>query len=58
MLHRVSKLVPQNQLLYYLKTYVDVTNEIHINSPNPENWETWCAERYSCNSDYETNDSI
>jgi len=49
-LHRVSKPVPNDQLLYYLKAYDDVTNEIRIKPPDPDSWETWCSERYDCNN--------
>lgn len=48
-LHRVSKPIPHDKLLNYLKAYDDVINEIHMKSPNPDNWETWCYERYDCN---------
>lgn len=49
-LHRVSNPVPNDKLLYYIKAYDDVINEIHMKSPNPDNWETWCFERYDCNN--------
>lgn len=46
----MSKPVPNDKLLYYLKAYDDVTNEIRMKSPNPDSWETWCFERYDCNN--------
>lgn len=46
----MSKPIPNDKLLYYLKVYDDVTNEIHMKSPDPSNWETWCFERYDCNN--------
>jgi len=46
----MSKSIPNDKLLYYVKAYDDVINEIHMKSPNPDNWETWCFERYDCDN--------
>lgn len=55
MLHRVSKIIPNDKLETYLKTYKDVNNEIYTQSSTPDNWSTWCLERYSCNNDNVSN---
>lgn len=53
--HRVSKLIPNVKLETYLKTYKDVNNEIYSKSSTPDNWSTWCFERYNCNDDNVSN---
>lgn len=50
MLFRISKFIPNDKLESYLKTYKDVNNEIRIKSSTPDNWATWCSERYECNN--------
>lgn len=50
MLHRVSKLIHNEKLELYLKTYDEVNNDIFMKSDAPDNWATWCLERYDCNS--------
>jgi len=49
MLYRVSKVIPNEKLESYLKAYSDVNNVIYNKSNNPENWVTWCSDRYECN---------
>jgi len=49
-LHRVHKFIPSDKLESYLKAYKDVNDEIHAKSLVPDNWVTWCLERYNCNS--------
>lgn len=49
MLYRVSKVIPNEKLESYLKAYSDVNNVIYNKSDNPENWVTWCSDRYDCN---------
>jgi len=49
-LHRVPELIADHQLALYLKTYDNVNSVIHNMSPIPNNWNTWCEERYGYNS--------
>lgn len=49
MLQGVSKFIPNRKLELYLKTYDDVNNVIYSKSNSPENWASWCLERYTCN---------
>ncbi|CAI6363921.1 unnamed protein product [Macrosiphum euphorbiae] len=55
MLYRVSKVIPNDKLQSYLKAYSDVNNVIYNKSDNPENWSTWCSDRYDCNITNTTN---
>ncbi|VVC34766.1 Hypothetical protein CINCED_3A025774 [Cinara cedri] len=49
-LHRVSKLIPNEKLESYIRTYDNVSDEIYRKSEAPDNWETWCFERYDCDT--------
>lgn len=57
MLHGMTKSIPNDKFVYYLKAYDDVTNEIHTESPNPDNWEKWCFERYDCDNETDETDA-
>jgi len=47
---QASKFISKENLVKYLNLYKNVEKEIHSTTPIPVNWETWCLERYDCNS--------
>lgn len=50
----MSNIISNDKLESYLKTYEAVNNEIYTKLPTPDNWTTWCQERYNCNNTFVT----
>lgn len=55
MLRRVSNYIPDDKIDFYLQTYKDVNNEIYTMTLKPNNWTTWCSERYKCDDNKVSN---
>lgn len=53
----MSKFIPNDKLKSYVTIYDNVTDEMHRKSEAPDNWESWCVERYDCDTSNITNKS-
>lgn len=47
-LNGVSNIIPTDKLELYHKTYKAVNSEMYTKLPAPDNWATWCIDRYAC----------